>query len=175
MPSSKVCKRYAVDGRASSLTYEAKSSLQVITGRAEELDGYVQAAWTEEGALLADPAPAMHLEVPVTRLRSGSTIKDQEVWRLIDVERSPTIFAELRSIESLYAPLVYRATGDVTLGGTRKAYAGQLVVAKEGPDAVSVRGDLEIDIRDYGLEPPRALFVRIEPVIVVHLSLVATA
>jgi hypothetical protein len=175
MPSSNLCKRYAIDALASSLTYEAKSSLQVITGRADEFGGYVEAAWDEDGALLCDPAPAMHLEVPVSRLRSGSTVKDQEVWRLIDVERSPTIFADLRSIEPLYGPLIYQASGDVTLAGSTKRYAGQLLVAKEESDCVSVRGDLELDIRDYGLDPPRALFVRIEPVIVVHLSLVASA
>jgi len=116
----------------------------------------------------------MYLEVPVSKLRSGSTVKDQEIWRLVDVERSPMIFAQLCSIEPLYGAFVYQASGEVTLSGTKKRYAGQLFVARDEPDTISVRGDLELDIRDYGLQPPRALFVRIEPVIVVHLSLVAT-
>jgi len=116
----------------------------------------------------------MRLEVPVSKLRSGSTIKDREVWRLIDVERSPFIFAGLRSIEPLYSPVIYHATGDVTMAGTTRSYAGQLLVSKEDNGFMSVRGDLPLDIRDFGLEPPRSAFVRIEPVIAVHLSLVAT-
>lgn len=174
MPSSNLCKRYAIDARASSLTYEARSSLQAITGRAEEIGGYVEAAWNDEGTLLATPRPVMHLEVPLSKLRSGSTVKDQEIWRLVDVERSPMIFADLHSIEPLYGAFIYQAVGDVTLSGIRKRYAGQLLVVREDADSISVRGDLEFDIRQYDLQPPRALFVRIEPVIVVHLSLVAT-
>jgi polyisoprenoid-binding protein YceI len=174
MQSSNICNRYTIDAHASNLTYEGKSSLHSVSGRALDFRGYVDAAFSEDGTLQADPAPAMRLEVPVTALRSGSTPKDQEVWRLIDVERSPHIVAELRSIELLYGTTIYQAMGEITIAGRTRSYDGQMLVLTEDRQTVSVRGDLEIDIRHFGLEPPRMLFVRIEPVISVHLSLVAT-
>jgi polyisoprenoid-binding protein YceI len=157
------------------LTYEAGSSFHVVTGRAEDFSGYIEVAWDAQGRIAADPAAAMHMEVAVAKLRSGSPTKDQEVWRLIDVGRFPRIIAELRSIEPLYGASIYQATGSVTLAGRSRSYTGQMLVVTEDFSEISVRGDLQIDIRDYGLELPRMVFVRIEPVIAVHLSLVARA
>jgi hypothetical protein len=142
---------------------------------AEDFSGYIDVAWDDRGRIAAQPPAAMRMEVAVAKLRSGSPTKDQEIWRLIDVGRFPSIIAELRSIEPLYGASIYNATGTVTLAGRKRSYSGQMLVVTEDFNDVSVRGDLQIDIRDYGLEPPRMVFVRIEPVIAVHLSLVACA
>jgi hypothetical protein len=155
------------------LTYEASSSLHPVSGSARDFRGYVEAAWDADGKIAREPRAAMRMEVNVATLRSGSATKDQEVWRLIDVARFPLIIAELQSIEPLYGRSIYRATGDVTIAGSKRSYAGQMLVVTEDFTEVSVRGDLQIDIRHHGLEPPRMLFVRIEPVISVHLTLVA--
>jgi polyisoprenoid-binding protein YceI len=173
MQSSNLCKRYTIDASASSLTYEAGSSLHVVSGIAQAFSGYIDVAWDDRGRIASEPAAAMRMEVPVTKLRSGSPTKDQEIWRLIDVGRFPLIVAELRSIEPLYGTSIYQATGNVTVAGRTRSYTSQMLVVTEDFSDVSVRGDLEIDIRDYGLEPPRMVFVRIEPIIAVHLSLVA--
>jgi polyisoprenoid-binding protein YceI len=173
MRSSNLCKRYTIDASASSLTYEAGSTLRTISGTAEEFAGYIEVAWDDRGRVAPNPPAAMRMEIPTAKLRSGSSTKDQEVWRLIDVGRFPRIIAELRSIEPLYGSSIYQATGSVTLAGRTRSYTGQMLVVTDDFSDVSVRGDLVIDIRDYGLEPPRMLFVRIEPIITVHLTLVA--
>jgi YceI-like protein len=175
MRSSNLCKRYTIDTAASSLTYEASSSFHAVHGMAEDFSGYIEVAWDDRGRIAMEPPAAMRMEVAVAKLRSGSPTKDQEVWRLIDVGRFPRIIAELRSIEPLYGASIYQATGNVTLAGRTRAYSGQMLVVTDDFTDVSVRGDLEIDIRDYGLEPPRMAFVRIEPTITAHLSLVAYA
>jgi polyisoprenoid-binding protein YceI len=142
---------------------------------AEDFSGSIEVAWDDQGRIATDPPAAMRMEVAVAKLRSGSSTKDQEIWRLIDVGRFPRIIAELRSIEPLYGSSIYQATGNVTLAGRTRSYTGQMLVVTENFSDVSVRGDLDIDIRDYGLEPPQMVFVRIEPIIAVHLSLVAYA
>ncbi len=175
MQSSNLCKRFIIDAGASSLTYEARSSLQPVSGTARDFGGYIEVAWDDKGRIVQNPAPAMHMEVNVATLRSGSPTKDQEIWRLIDVGRFPTIIAELQSIEPLYGASIYTARGTITIAGRSRPYAGQMLVIVDEETEISVRGDLEIDIRDHGLQPPRMLFVRIEPAIRVHLALVARA
>ncbi len=142
-------------------------------GSAKNVTGFVEADFSSE-ALTTEPAPKMHLEVPVEQFRSGNALQDREMWKLIDSRRFPTIMADLRSLEQDGAPNTYKAGGDVTLAGRQRHYDGALTVTRDG-DNLKVEGDLVIDIRDFGLQPPRILMVKVEPKVKVHLRLVAAA
>lgn len=174
MPRCGVCDiaRYAVSAD-SKLDFEARSSLHPVHGSASNLAGFVDAEFDGD-ALAADPPPKMHVEVPVEQLRSGNTLQDREMWKLIDSRRFPIIVADLRSAEADAAPGHYKASGDITLAGRQRRYEGLLTVEREG-ERLHVGGELRVDIRDFGLQPPRFLMFKVEPEVNVRLRLWAAA
>ena len=60
----------------------------------------------------------------------------------------------------------------MTLAGRVRSYDGELVFGLD-PGGLVVDGDLVVDIRDFGLTPPSLLILRVDPVVKVHLHLVA--
>jgi polyisoprenoid-binding protein YceI len=154
----------------STLAFDATSTLHAIHGTASQLSGFV-AATVEDGNLVLDPQPAMHVEFPVERLTSGNGLQDKETWKLLDSKRSPTISADLRELTAASGN-AYHATGDITMAGRKKAYEGDLTM-KVDKDKLVVDGSLVVDIRDFGLQPPRLLMVTVQPQVTVRLHLIA--
>jgi hypothetical protein len=159
--------RFAVLASDSWVTFEGRTTLHALKGKAVGLNGYVEAGFGDDGVLATAPLPQMHLEIPVESLRSGNAMFDRETWKLIDSNRFPRIAADLRE-----APNHYEANGDITLAGRARRYDGELTFAHDG-DLVTIDGDLRIDIRDFGLKPPSLVFIKVDPVVKAVLHLVA--
>jgi len=153
------------------LEFTASSTLHPIKGSADGLRGYVDAQWND-GEVSLDPPPVMHIEFPVERLRSGNEMQDRQMWKLVDSKRSPQVVADLRELQPA-GPGRYAASGDITLAGKMRRYVGDLDVTRAG-DQLVVDGRLPLDIRDFGLKPPRFLMFTVAPVVDVRLHLVAT-
>jgi polyisoprenoid-binding protein YceI len=164
--------RYAVSASDSWVTFEGRTTLHGLKGKATGLSGYVEASWNDDGTLTTAQAPKMHLEIPVENLRSGNAMFDRETWKLIDSKRFPRIAADLRELRTAAAPNHYEASGDVTLSGRSRPYDGEMTFAHDA-DSITVDGELRIDIRDFGLKPPNLLIVKVEPVVKAVLHLVA--
>jgi hypothetical protein len=164
--------RYTVLPADSWLTFEARSTLHPVHGKATQLDGFIDANWNATGLPAGTPPPRMHVEFPVEQLRSGNGVQDREMWKVVDSKRFPRVSADLRELHGRSEPGRYAASGDVTLAGRSRRYEGELSFAHEG-DVVTVEGALSIDIRDFGLKPPNLLIVKVDPVVKVHLHLVA--
>lgn len=165
--------RYAVSPSDSSLTFEARSTLHPVHGKAANLDGYIEAACDTDGTLVTEPAPRMHVEFPVEQLRSGNGMQDREMWKLIDSKRFPRIAADLRELRAVSLPGRYAASGEVTLAGRSRKYDGEFAFSRTG-DRVTIEGELNVDIRDFGLKPPSLLIIKVDPIVKVRLHLVAT-
>jgi polyisoprenoid-binding protein YceI len=164
--------RYAISTSDSWVTFEGRSSLHGLKGKAVGLSGYVEANWNDDGSLATTPAPRMHLDVPVANLRSGNAMFDRETWKLIDSNRFPRIAADLRELRSALGPNHYEASGDVTLAGRSRKYDGELTFAHD-QENVTIDGELRIDIRDFGLKPPNLLIIKVDPAVKAVLHLVA--
>jgi polyisoprenoid-binding protein YceI len=169
MPASQPCK-FNVASSSSSLSFDGKSTLHAVHGTASQLTGSITAT-LEDGNLTLDPQPAMHVEFPVERLSSGNSLQDKETWKLLDSKRNPTIAADLRNLVAS-AGNAYSATGDIAMSGRKKSYDGNLTI-KVDRDRMVVDGTLVVDIRDFGLQPPRLLMVTVQPQVTVNLHLVA--
>ncbi len=142
-----------------------------VHGSAAQVSGYVDADFSGD-ALQTSPAPKMHVEFPVEQLRSGNALQDREMWKLIDSRRFPTVAADLRSLEQDGAAGRYKASGDITLAGRQRRYEGNLTLVHDG-QRLRVEGELRVDIRDFGIVPPRFLMFKVEPEVNVRLHLVA--
>jgi YceI-like domain len=164
--------RFEVVGAESSLTFLATSTLFPVYGRATEMAGRVEAAWNENGSLRIDPLPTMHLELKVEGLRTGNDLQDREMWKLIDSRRFPKILGDLRELGATGAPGRYAAGGLITLAGRARHYQGDLQCSRSGEN-VRVAGELNVDVRDFGLKSMNLLVLSVEPLVRVRLRLVA--
>jgi hypothetical protein len=164
--------RYIVSRPDSWLTFDAHATLHNVHGKTGDLDGHIEATWNDDGSLAAEPAPKMHVEFLVERLRSGNSLQDREMWKVIDSKRFPRIVAELRTLTATPAPGRYAGVGDVTLAGRVRPYNGELTVAHDG-SSVTIEGELAVDIRDFGIKPPSLFVMKVDPVVRVRLHLVA--
>jgi hypothetical protein len=170
MHASPPCSRYVVQSAASTLDFAAKSSLHPVHGKASALTGFLEAS-IEGGVLALEPAPKMHVEFPIERLTSGNAMQDREMWKLLDSKRNPLIRADLRELRA-QSGSEFAARGEITLCGRARVYEGPLIIVC-GADEVTVAGGLKLDIREFGIAPPRFLMFTVQPVVEVRLHLVA--
>jgi hypothetical protein len=91
---------------------------------------------------------------------------------MIDSKRFPRVAADLRELRPTTDPDRYAASGDVTLAGRSRRYNGAVTLWRSG-DRITIEGELEIDIRDFGLKPPALLLVKVNPAVKLRLHLLA--
>ncbi len=154
------------------MEFEASATLHGMRARASQLSGYVEADLKSDGTIVTQPPPAMHVEFGVEQLRSGNALADREIWKLIDSKRFPKILADLRDVEPLPARGRYRAQGDITLSGRSRKYGGDLSIAA-ADGRLTIDGNLTLDIRDFGLKPPKLLMMKVDPILRATLHVVA--
>jgi hypothetical protein len=166
--------RFEVSAEYSTLTFFVESKTAVVYGKATGLAGYVEAAWNPDGSMNPNSDPTIHLEFPVENVRSGNDLRDREMWKLIDSKRFPTIAADLLSIRPSANATTHAATGRITLAGIAHTYEGMFDVDRDGGH-VTVSGFLDVDVRQFGLKERTIRHLSVEPVVKVHLHMVAIA
>ena len=160
--------RYAILPDRSRLQAEARSSLHPVRMETAGLGGYIDAEVCGSEVRLG---PGARLELAVERLRSGNALLDSELHRRLEVGRYPRIEGELRTAQALSAER-WRLEGELTIHGVRRSMTVEVTV-KAGGDRIELAGEKNIDMRDFGLEPPKILFLRVDPQVRVRAHLVA--
>lgn len=159
--------RYTVDSDESIITFHARTSLHPVVAHAQ-VSGWFEAELDETG-FAGGTSLAGRLEVAVDAITSGNPLYDAETRRRIDVRAHPTIVAEITDTPSTDgADAVIE--GVVAFHGESAKLEGAVSVAA-GPE---LTGEGTVDIRWWGLQPPKLLAFRVEPEVVVsiHLHLV---
>lgn len=106
-----------------------------------------------------------YLEVPLGGLSAGNPLIDREMKRRINPAKHPTIKA---TIEETLAVEGSRATiaGTIDFLGTSTLVEGEVALLP-GPVLI---GTGELDVRWWGLEPPRLLMLRVDPIVTVEIE-----
>jgi hypothetical protein len=164
--------RFEIAGTDSSLTFFATSSIQSAYGKTTDLSGYIEAAWNADDTLAATPVPAMHVEFKVESLRTGNELQDREMWKLIDSKRFPKVSGDLLDFSGGAVPGRYVGSGKITLAGLARTYEGEFRLERDRGD-VRLDGELNIDVRDFGLKPISLLVLSVAPMVRVRLHLLA--
>lgn len=159
--------RYTIDPSTSTVEVAAKSTLHGITGRADGVTGTIEIG--DDGTLLG-----AHVEVEAERLRWGNPLLDRETRRRIDVRSHPTIIGDVRAVESAVGAAMH-LRGSIAFLGVEREVTGDITVVTASPARVVVEGEQTFDVRDWGLEPPNLLLVRVEPEIRVRIHVEAGA
>ena len=151
---------------------EARSNVHPIRTEAAGLDGWLDIDVTD-GRINVDQALLGHLEFPVVNLKSGNSFEDRELHRRIDARRYPIIAGDLKSMKQAGDAAEYTVSGDLTFRGVTHTYedAMNVVVAADG--SLTLTGASTFDIRDFGMEPPRILMLKVQPEVTVRVEIVA--
>jgi len=172
MPAKAIDGRFEVVSSDSSLTFFATSPTQSAYGKTTALSGYVNAAWNPDGTLAREPAPKMHVEFKVESLRTGNDLQDREMWKLIDSKRFPRIAGDLREFSPGSVRGRYTGAGQITLAGLSRRYESEFRLERDAARVI-LDGELNVDVRDFGLKPMKLLVLSVAPLVRVRLHLVA--
>jgi hypothetical protein len=164
--------RYRIVPKESQVWIEARSVLHPITTCTDGLEGHLDVA-VRDGCLDLGVPPTGRLSFDVQRLSSGNRFEDRELQRRIDARRFPTIDGELAAMERVGTDGRYEVRGTVTFRGVTRAYADEMEVSVADDGRIRLQGRARFDIRDFGMDPPRVLLVRVEPEVDVRVEIVA--
>jgi polyisoprenoid-binding protein YceI len=67
----------------------------------------------------------------------------------------------------------YRVRGAVTFRGVTREHTDELTVHPIEDGGVRLEGRSSFDVRDFGMDPPRILMLRVEPQVDVRVDIVA--
>lgn len=165
--------RFEISPERSVVVIDARSSVHPIHAECKGLEGFLELVLSDDGRL--DPAgePKGHLELPVDRLQSGNPLYDREMKRRIDARRYPSITGELTAMAPGDAPGSYRLAGDLSFHGVTKSYEDTVTLARPAPDTLQLEGTHTFDVRDFGVEPPKIMMLRVYPDVTVTVRIVA--
>jgi len=165
--------RYRIDPARSRVRIEARSSLHPIHSETDGLEGWVELDLDGGERIDLTVAPRAHLELAVDRLRSGNALEDRELKRRIDARRFPTISGDLSAMEATDRPGCYRVRGHVTFRGVSRPSEDEMTVSVDHADCLRMVGTSVFDIRDFGMEPPRILLLKVQPDVTVSVDITA--
>jgi polyisoprenoid-binding protein YceI len=151
---------------------EARSNVHPIHTEAEGLDGWLELD-IAGGMVDVDGSQIGHLEFPVENLKSGNGFEDRELRRRIDSRRYPSITGDLKSMKRTNGSSDYLVSGDLTFRGVTRSYEDTMTVDEVDNRTVTLAGRSTFDIRDFGMEPPRILMLKVQPEVAVRVEIVA--
>jgi polyisoprenoid-binding protein YceI len=150
---------------------QARSNVGTVRFGSSDIQGALEVVRSGEGVDV-QLRPSARLELPLASLTSGNALYDAELQQRLAVRRHPVATVELLEAE-LLSGADYRVTGTVTIHGVTATLHGEVRLTFREPGQLLVSGEKVVDIRDFDLELPNVLMLRIYPDVKVRLQLVA--
>ena len=160
---------FRISPEQSTVWIEAKSSVHPIHGEASGLAGSIEAGVADGRLDLSGPVE-IRIELPVSNLQSGKALEDAEMMRRIDARRFPTIRGKVNDITEVDGR--YRMSGDLTFHGVTRQVDGEVSLSADNGSLV-FEGEHIFDIREFGVQPPKILMLKVHPDVKVRVRVVA--
>jgi polyisoprenoid-binding protein YceI len=155
----------------SAVLIEARSNVGPISFATTTLEGEAVIGMT--GPDVDDVAPVSAvIRIPVLSLESGNSLYDAELRSRLDQRRFPLITVELYSARPLGTGR-FSAEGDVTIHGATQRLTGSVMLTMPDENTLVAYGLELIDIRDFAIEVPNVLMLKIYPDVGVQFRLTA--
>jgi polyisoprenoid-binding protein YceI len=165
--------RYRIVPEHSTVWIDARSNVHPIHSSMDGLEGYIELAIEDGGRVDLSVAPRGTVSLPVSRLSSGNRFEDRELQKRLSAKLFPTIKGVLTAMEPAGDEGRYRVSGDVAFRGVTRACRDEMTVTVVDELTLRLDGRSTFDIRDFGMEPPRFLMLKVEPDVVVRVDIVA--
>lgn len=156
----------------SKLSMAGRSSLHPVQASTTQLEASLEATVLPAGRLDLTAPVTGRLEVDVESLKSGNDLYDLEMRRRLDTRRFPTIVAQVVEWRELDGNGRCRVIGDLSFHGVTRRVEGDVTIRLLGNRTLDVSGELTFDVRDFGVNPPTILMVKVFPDIRVSLQVV---
>ena len=163
--------RYKIDPQRSTLWAEARSSLHPIRVETDGFEGYVEAVQAEGRLQLGLPT---HVELEANRVKSGNALVDRELENRLEVRKYPRVVGEVREVKPLEGGPRHHLRGDLTLHSVTRSLEADLTLKSLDDKTIELEGEKVIDMRDFGLTPPKLFIFRVYPEVQIRVRVVAT-
>jgi hypothetical protein len=165
--------RYRIVPERSRVFIDARSNVHPIHSSTDGLEGHFDFELGLGGALDPSFPPAGTLSLAVERLSSGNRMEDRELYRRIDARRYPSIAGVLQEMTPSADDDCYQVRGDVTFRGVTRPHTDQVTVRAIDERTIELQGMSRFDIREFGMEAPRVLMLKVEPEVDVRVEIIA--
>ena len=163
---------FEVQAGRSAVLVKARSNVGPISFATSELHGEISA--DVDGKSIDATAPVKaRLSVALRSLTSGNSLYDTELNRRIDARRYPDAVLELEHATHLAGTNRYELGARIEIHDVVRPIGGIVTVDSLGQGAIVVRGQQTLDIRDFDLEVPTTLALKIYPEVSVEIHLEA--
>jgi polyisoprenoid-binding protein YceI len=167
--------RFVIDPTRSRVSIDAQSSLHPIHSQTTGIQGWFEADLLGGGRLNPAVPPRGELELPVDELSSGNPLYDREMRRRIDARRYRTISGTLTLMKDGVGDHSYTVGGDIEFHGVTRGYEDEMTLVLLDDETIQLEGERTFDIRDFGVEPPKILTLRVYPEVKVGVVIVASS
>lgn len=158
----------------SAVLVKARSSVGPISFATSDVRGEIGAGVEEDTIGAGDPVTGQ-LTVSLTSLTSGNGLYDTELKRRIDARRYPDAFLELEHAVRAGRTNRYDLTARLEIHDIVRPLVGFVTVEPLRRDVLVVRGQQMLDIREFDLDVPMTLALKIQPEVSVEMHLEAQA
>ncbi len=164
--------RFEVNTAQTTVQVGLRVNLHPSHVNANALTGFIECELDDQGKPRLDQPYRAELALPVEAIKSGNGLQDREMRRRFDTSRYPTITAVVTHGEALDGEGRYRATARLTLHGVTKDITGDVQVTANGR-TLTIDGLQVINIKDFGIDPPRLIILKVEPDVDLQVHIVA--
>jgi polyisoprenoid-binding protein YceI len=164
--------RYRISPERSYVWIDGRSNVHPISVATDGLEGHVELTLLPTGVDVTAPV-AGQLSLSVDHLSSGNRVEDKELQRRIDARRFPTIEGVLRKVGPSDNSGDYRVSGDIVFRGVSRHHEDLMGITSIDDQTIRLAGRSTFDIRDFGMEPPRLLLLKVEPEVQIRVEIFA--
>jgi|HubBroStandDraft_1064217.scaffolds.fasta_scaffold03524_9 polyisoprenoid-binding protein YceI len=154
--------RYRLVPERSKIWAEARSSLHPINVETAGLEGVVEMTIVD-GHIDANAPVSGSVELDADLLKTGNGLYDRELANRLEMRKYPRVRGRVISVKALDSAATYRVQGELSLRGQTGAVQGDVRMRMIDTTTVEFQGEQTIDIRNFGLEPPRFLMLKVYP------------
>jgi polyisoprenoid-binding protein YceI len=160
---------YRIVPDRSRLRAEARATLHSVRVETSGFEGFFGAEVENGQARLLLP---IHVDLSVARLKSGNAVLDGELQHRLEARKFPRVIGEGRDVVPLEKAR-FRVRAELTLHGVTRSLEVHAAVKVLDSATLQIEGEHVIDMRDFGVDPPKLLFLRVAPRVRVHAVIVA--
>jgi polyisoprenoid-binding protein YceI len=164
--------RFRVDTALSTVDVGLRVNLHRSHVNASALSGVIVCELDDKGRPRLDRPYSARLALRVAAITSGHGLQDREMRRRFDARRYPVIRTRVVYGKALRGAGRYRAVAELTMHGQTREVSGDIRLKVEGTTML-IEGRQVINVKDFGIDPPRLLILKVEPEVDVDVHIVA--